>query len=301
MFSFFPGFIPDIIQVAPFVLAFAIGCAKPFHEHPLWFYIPTTVVVVLVSIGPFLQFVCSGSAPAPIAAWDAALQMTEQAYPLFGDVIDLFTSAVTGVFMYLIVMFAGALPRSPFVKKMLSIRSELSVLAGIIVMGHVARIISFPFYFLNQQFRAVWGDFAVWFMFVAAVIVGIPLTVFFVVPWITSFKRVRRRMSHATWKKVQKFAYPFMIFMVLQGMLLAIGHATYEYPFTSQTAMMRIMANPADFLTSFAKYVATAWFYTVTGIVYVVMRLRKRKSDAAKKASALEKSKTNSKEGVTNS
>lgn len=282
MLSFFPGFIPDIIQVAPIVLAFVIGCAKPLHEHPLWFYIPTTVVVVLVSIGPFLRFVCGGIAPAPIAAWDAALQTTERTYPLFGDVIDLLTSAVTGVFMYLIVMFVGALPHTPFVKKMLGIRSELSVLAGIIVMGHVTRIISFPFYFANQQFRAIWGDFAVWFMLIAAVIVGIPLTVFFVVPWITSFKCIRNRMAHTTWKKVQKLAYPFMIFMVLQGMLLAIGHATYGYPFTSQTAMMRIMGNPVDFLTSFAKYVATAWFYAVTGITYVIMRLRKRKADTAK-------------------
>ena len=274
MFSYLPGFIPDVVLAAPFVIAFCILCAKPLHEHPLAFYIPWTALVVLFSLPNFLQFILGGEVPGAITALGIALGSLQMNAPVVYDIINLLTNAVTGVLMYFVVMFIGALEKGPTVKKLYLVRSELSVLAGIIVMGHVCRIMSFPFYFASAQFRAIWGD-AVAPMFIAAVVIGIPLTVCFLIPWITSFKCVRKHMKGSTWKKVQKTAYPMMALMVLQGMLLGIGHALVGCPWTSQTAMMQIVSNPADFLTNFAKYVAQAWVYSAVGVTYLVLRVRK--------------------------
>lgn len=95
---------------------------------------------------------------------------------------------------------------------------------------------------------------------------GVPLTVCFFVPWITSFRTVRGIMEHSTWKKVQRLAYPFMALMLLQGILLSIGHAVYAQP-------------GGD---GFVGYVVNALAYAAIGAAYVALKLRRRAERRAK-------------------
>ena len=112
-----------------------------------------------------------------------------------------------------------------------------------------------------------WGDGATSvIMFIAASVVGVPLTVCFFVPWITSFRTVRGIMEHSTWKKVQKLAYPFMALLVAQGILLSVGHAVYAQP-------------GGD---GFAGYVVNALTYAAIGTAYVALKLRRRAEKRAK-------------------
>lgn len=276
MLTYVPRFIPDIVQAAPFVLAFAILCARPLHRRPLAFYIPIAVIVTLVSLPDTCNVIMAGNTPAPLQSYGVALEGARKAVPLFDDAIDIITGACTGVWFYLIVMFIGVLHKGPVVKKLYSVRSELSVLGGIIVMGHVMRVLAFPFYFTSEQFRAVWGIPAVWFMFFAAVIVGVFLTIVFLIPWITSFKFIRRQMPAPTWRKVQKLAYPFMFLMLLQGLFLGVGHAAYGWPFDSQISMRLIASNPASYVIDLARYVGQAWIYFFFICVYSALLVRRR-------------------------
>lgn len=262
---FVPAFVPNLLQVAPFALAFCLLCAKPLRAHPGPFYAFWTLAVVAVT----LEWLPTALPPA----LDAFVQLV--------------TSSYTGVFLYLVVMFVGALERTPLVKRLLSIRSELSVIAGIVIAAHVVRVAGFFTLSLTPMWERVWGQPAASLMFAAAVIVGVPLTATFLVPWVTSFKVVRRRMSQKAWKRTQLLAYPFIALMVAQGFLLAVGHALYGYPYDG-------LALSAAWLASFAQQVATAWMYLAIGAAYLVLRLRKRSRDRARRegvraAVALEK------------
>lgn len=264
MLPFVPAFIPNLLQVAPFVLAFALLCAKPLRLHPGPFYLAWAVACVAVT-------------------WfDPTFES-----PFLNAAVQLVTSAYTGVCLYFVVMFAGALDRTPWVKRLLSIRSELSVIGGIIIAAHLVRVIGFLALSLTPMWERVWGQPTASVMFAAAVVVGVPLTLTFLVPWITSFKVVRKRLSAKTWKRTQVLAYPFVILMAAQGFLLAVGHALYGYPFDGLALTATFAADPAGWLTSFAGQVATAWMYLALGVGYVVLRLRKRARDKARRAAAL--------------
>lgn len=260
MLPFVPSFVPNLLQVAPFVLAFALLFAKPMRNHP----------------GPLYAF------------WAAAVAAVTWFDPTFESAalnaaVQLVTSAYTGICLYFIVMFVGTLDRTPWVKRLLSIRSELSVIGGIIIAAHLVRVVGFFTLSLTPMWGRIWGDPAAVFMFAAAVVVGVPLTVTFLIPWITSFKVVRKRLSPKVWKRTQLLAYPFVVLMAAQGFLLAVGHALYGYPYNGTALLSTFAADPASWLANFAQQVATAWMYVALGVGYVVLRLRKRSRDKARR------------------
>ena len=64
-------------------------------------------------------------------------------------------------------------------------------------------------------------------------------------------------MTHKKWKRTQKLAYPFMVLLVLQGILLAVGHAVYVGPQAAE----------------YAQYVATAVLYVIFGLTYAGLKI----------------------------
>ncbi len=287
MLPFVPVFVPNLVQVAPFVLAFAILCANPLRKHAGWFYALWTLVVVAATWYDPVISLMGEAAPAAAFAMESQMSALPSTMPALYAIVQLLTSSFTGVAFYLVVMFVGALERTPIVKRLLSVRSELSVIGGIVIMGHLVRIVDFPFMFANPMWATIWGSPAVDYMFIAAVVIGPLLTVAFLVPWITSFKVIRKRMDHATWKKTQLLAYPFMALMIAQGFFLALGHALYGFPYDGSSFMMSFMSDPAAWVGAFAQQVATAWMYASIGVAYLVLRLRKRSRDKARRESVL--------------
>ena len=286
MLAFMPSFVPNLLQAAPFVIAFALLCAKPLRSCPGAFYAFWTLSVTAVTWSDAAVSLLGSDAPAFATAWQAQLTALPSTAPLLDAAVQLVTSAYTGVCLYFVVMFAGALERTPAVKRLLSVRTELSVIGGFLVAGHLVRVFGFLAMSLTPAWGQIWGHPAAELMFAAAVVVGLPLTATFLAPWITSFRFVRRRMPAGAWKRVQKLAYPFMFLMVAQGFLLAVGHAAYGYPFDG-SVMMALLQNPVSWLAGFAQHVATAWTYLAFGVAYAVLRLRKRARDEARRGRAV--------------
>ena len=281
MFSFLPAYIPEIVQVFPFVLVFALACAPSLHRHPMPYYAVIAVAVVLADVlgaaagtsgmGDASRLSAAAAQGGIVGAWAQVAQN-----PVGNAVITLLTSSYTGVSIYLIVMFVGVLQNTTAVKRLRLARSELSILGGIIIVAHVARVFYLPFLFANPQFAAVWGPEAAAFMLVATGWIGIPLSVVFLVLWVTSFPPVRRRMKPATWRKVQKWAYLFMALMLAQGFFLALGHAAYVGQLLGSSSMVMMGSAASGMADSFAGYVATATLYAVVAVFYLVLWLQKR-------------------------
>ncbi len=242
MIPFVPQVIPNILQALVFAGAFSLVFAPALRKHPVPFYVLFIVACVL-SFSSVLIFV-----------------------PTLYYVDQLLASCYTGVAIYLLVMFAGALPKSWAVtKRLLSVRSELSILGGFVILFHVVKVLPMVPLAFTSAYSRIWGDALPW-MFVATVVVGVPLLVCFLVPWITSFKFIRNRMEHKKWKRVQRLAYPFMALLVAQGMLLAAGHAAY------------VGAGDARFVN----YVVVAATYGVIGVTYLALKLVQRRKKKAR-------------------
>ncbi len=246
MLPFIPDFVPNVLVALVFVLAFVVAFASAMRKCPIPFY----VAWVAACMATFVD----------IVRW----------VPWLYYVVQLFASCYTGVAFYLLVMFAGALPKKWWItKRLLSVRTEMSIIGGFIIFAHVIQaIVMVPLSFTPIWDKAWGGGAASIIMFVAATVVGLPLTVCFFAPWITSFRCVRGIMEHSTWKKVQKLAYPFMALLVAQGMLLAVGHAVYSGP-------------GGD---GFWNYVIVAVTYAVIGIAYLALKLRQRAQRLGKAA-----------------
>lgn len=276
MIWFIPRFVPDLLQVFPFVLVFALACAKVLRENASVFYLLWGLVVALVSI-PDLASGITGSlsaSPEPIAALGAAIELLRNVHPAVDSALNLLTSAVTGVSMYLIVMFIGAMRKGPRVRRLYSVRSELSILGGIIVLGHCLRVLPYLAFSASPLVLNAFGIPGGYFMMGACGIVGIPLLVCFLVPWVTSFPQIRHRMGPKRWKRVQKLAYPFMVLMLLQGLCLALAHALYGLPLTGASSAPALLTT--SWACDFAKYVATAWTYATLLVAYPVLKLIRR-------------------------
>lgn len=249
--------IPSILPVLVAVTAFCLGTADVLRRRPVPFYAGATALCVLKCLGVVVAL------PSAVAA-----------------VTDLLASAYVGVAFYLLVMFAGAFDkRRTWVKRLLSIRSEMSIIGGIVIMAHCIRVAFMPFLAILGPWDDIWGSAALP-MFLAVAVVGPALTVCFLVPWVTSFKRIRSKMTHTKWKKVQRLAYPFMFLMVAQGVFLGIGHAAY------------VWENPASypqFEVEFVKYALTAAVYAAFGVAYAALKLRQRSRKRARHAELREK------------
>lgn len=163
------------------------------RKAPVAFYVAAIAVDVL--------FLCSDVLGVPRIV-DAALF----------TVVHKCTLALA---LFVIVMFIGVFPVDSKIRRWLQpIRAELSIVAWILSMGHMAA------YFSSYMTRLFSGvvDGAVF----AAIVVALVLLVLLLVLGVTSFQFVKRRMSKVSWKRVQLLAYPFfgLVYVHLLLMLL---------------------------------------------------------------------------------
>jgi DMSO/TMAO reductase YedYZ heme-binding membrane subunit len=153
-----------------------------------------------------------------------------------------------------IVMFIGVLSdESAIRKQLLPIRSELSVLACLLTIGHIfmyARV------FLVNLFSST---HLISVSQMIATIVAIALVVVLMLPlFITSFKAIRLNMSPKSWKRLQKLAYLFFGLIYLHIILFLLPSALAG----SQTIVISLSV------------------YTVMFALYLVLRIRKQLRDA---------------------
>ena len=138
--------------------------------------------------------------------------------------------------LFTVVMFVGVLGEgNPLRTHLMPIRRQLSILACIFACGHIA-------FSGNLAFS----------LGLAALI-----TALMVVLWVTSAQRVKHAMKAASWKRVQRLAYPFYVLTYVHLALLLMPSAVAG----NEVAVLSIAV------------------YSVVMGAYVVLRLRKAAAD----------------------
>lgn len=119
--------------------------------------------------------------------------------------------------LFSIVMFVGVLgEKNPLRTHLMPIRRQLSILACIFAVGHIA------FYaasYVPRLTSAFTGNLA-FSLGLAALI-----TALMAVLWVTSAQRVKHAMKAASWKRVQRLAYPFYVLTYVHLALLLMPSA----------------------------------------------------------------------------
>ncbi len=138
----------------------------------------------------------------------------------------LLQKGTLAVALLVIVMFIGALPRESRARKRLAqIRAELSIIASILVVGHV---VVYGMSFIPRVF----GSGQISLLVCVGLAVAVVASALLLVLAITSVNVIKLRMKKQTWKKVQKLAYAFtglayvhILFMLLPSAVAGAGTA----------------------------------------------------------------------------
>lgn len=167
MLPYIPDVVPNIVVALVIVVAFVMAFAPALCKCPVVFY------------------------AVWIAACMATFVDTVRWIPWLYYVVQAFASCYTGVAFYLLVMFAGAFPKKWwFTKRLLSVRTEMSIIGGFVIFAHVIQVlIMVPLSFTPIWDKAWGGGLTSIIMFVAASVVGVPLTVCFLCRGLLRFVR----------------------------------------------------------------------------------------------------------------
>ena len=154
-------------------------------------------------------------------------------------VIPMFTKGALALALFFFVMFANAVPNgSPFMRRVMPVRGELSIIASILAIGHGAALGK------AQLEHALAGrlDGA---LGAAAFIVSLLLMAVMLPLFVTSFRRIRRKMKPRAWKKLQRAAYAFYALACLHIILFNIKGARSG----NAGALINVLAYGALFVT----------------------------------------------------
>ncbi len=122
--------------------------------------------------------------------------------------------------LFAIVMYIGALPHGSKARGyLMPIRGELSVIAWILSLGHVAMYIT-PY--VTMASRGLTGANAHIFLSLAVALV---VFVLLILLGVTSFATVKRRMKARSWKRLQRLAYPFFVLVYVHLMIILLPSA----------------------------------------------------------------------------
>ena len=183
--------------IVALVVSFALvwACAKPLKKHPVPFYVCAVALVALYF-------------------WGVSAGVRGEAWSYFQPLMQ---RCALAFLLFTVVMFVGVLGEgNPLRTHLMPIRRQLSILACIFACGHIA------FYgasYLPRLASAFSGNLA-FSLGLAALI-----TTLMVVLWVTSAQRVKHAMKAASWKRVQRLAYPFYVLTYVHLALLLMPSA----------------------------------------------------------------------------
>ena len=222
--------------VIALVLSFALVwlCAKPLKKYPIPFYLGAVVLVGLYF-------------------WGSATGVRGEAWSVFQPLMQ---RCALAFLLFSIVMFVGVLGEcNPLRVHLMPIRRQLSILACIFACGHIAFYASS---YVPRLASAFTGNLA-FSLGLAALI-----TALMVVLWATSAQRVKHAMKAASWKRVQRLAYPFYVLTYVHLALLLMPSAAAS----NDVAVLSIAV------------------YSVVMGAYVVLRVAKALADRRAMATA---------------
>jgi DMSO/TMAO reductase YedYZ heme-binding membrane subunit len=181
-------------------------------------------------------------------------------YSVFGRVpvwymkyfLFLVQNASLPLALFTVVMYIGVLREgSTLHKNLLPIRAELSIIAGILSLGHI--FIFGRIFILNLLLAPAFLPSSQ----MIATTIAIALVVVLMLPLVvTSLKAVRSRMKPVSWRRLQLLAYPFYLFIYAHIIMFLLPSA---------------IAGSTRLQVSIA-------VYSVVFLGYVVLRIRRHHS-----------------------
>lgn len=170
----------DFVVALVLTAVLSVALKKPIKKSPLLFY---GLAVALVAV-----LLAGTSGLVPGSWWKFTVPLVQQCMLSFA--------------LFAVVMFVGCLPDGwKVTQRLRGIRSELSVTVFILCFGHMVPYIA-PY---ATRVASGTADGATAVSFAMALVVGALL----VVLGVTSFAAVKRAMSTAKWKQLQRLAYLF--------------------------------------------------------------------------------------------
>lgn len=181
-----------------FLLIIAAAAAyllrSPLKAHPSLFYSIAAMLVLLYFFG----------ATFGVPRW------------LWMPLVDLIQKCELAVALFAVVMLIGCLGKEQTLyRRMKPIRAELSIIACILCLGHMA-------VYLGSYLPRLLGNASINSNVAVAFGVAVALFVLLALLGVTSLGIVKRAMSSRRWTRIQRFAYLFfaLIFCHLALMLL---------------------------------------------------------------------------------
>lgn len=171
--------------------------------------------------------------PASCRLLGIALPFNLGRLPIIGLSSSELSSAANFIHPVLvIIMYMGAFSaKNKYVGRLMSIRKELSIIVGFPVLAHVVKRLfgTFPggwqyfadneAFMQNPRVTSALGSGITSFAFV----LGLVMTILFLVLWVTSFDGVRRKMRGGSWKKVQRWSYALYAMLFIHSLCLNVG------------------------------------------------------------------------------
>lgn len=219
LLEFLRSCAPLLMSLAVLTLL-CVLLSKSIKKHATIYYIVLGIPFVLIAIPPVAKLF-----GVEVASFSRI--------PFLGEIIrDYIHMATFGHPLLIIIMYMGALEmKTPGVKKLMSIRKELSIISGFAVLSHtLIRVLhnlpaSLKYfgdtaaYMAETKVTNELGAGITNFSFVW----GILLIILFVPLWVTSFDSIRNRMGYKKWKKFQKWAYVLYAALFIHAVGIQIG------------------------------------------------------------------------------
>lgn len=170
--------------------------------------------------------------------------------PLFvkNNILGIFAKGSFGTAMFVVVMYAGALPKgNKLIAPLMKIRGELSITAAIFVLCHnfTYGMTYFKMLFIKPKALSATQ--------LTAAIISLVLIIIMLVLTVTSFQAVRKKMPAKKWKQLQRTAYVFYGLMYVHIMLINIPYARL----------------------GLGTYIANVVIYSIVFLGYAAMRIAK--------------------------
>lgn len=189
-----------MVLIIGLVLAvvFSLTCDKFIKKHANILYIVCAVISVAIAL------IDTRSLPAFVNTY----------------IIGLFSRGAFATSLWIIVMWTGALKNgSKLIKKLMPIRGELSIMAGILTLSHN---ISFGKTYFVRLFT---GASSMSATHIVAAIMSIVMLLIMIPLTIMSFPKIRKKMNGKLWKKIQRTAYAFYALIYLHVITLYLPMA----------------------------------------------------------------------------
>ena len=170
---------------------FIYAFAKKIHQYDLIFY----GIALIISIEGMLPFLLD------LHGYHI---LYPQAVETFFNAVD---KGIVSTTLFVWVMFGGALSKYSYMRKQILIcRGEISIIASFLILPHMMH---YTYDFIQGWERlsrlsglAIWSVFLGFVAGMVGFLIMLPL-------FVTSFRKIRKKMRGKNWKALQEYAYIF--------------------------------------------------------------------------------------------